>query len=38
MDSGNIQLTKRDYAMYFLGVGVGICLTLLILSLIALIN
>ena len=34
----DINLTKRDYAMYFIGVGMGICLTLFILSLIALIN
>lgn len=32
----NISLTKKDYAMYFIGVGMGICITLLILSLIAL--
>jgi len=34
----NISLTKREYAMYFIGIGMGVCLTLLILSIIALIN
>jgi len=34
----NISLSKREYAMYFIGVGMGICLTLLVFSLILLVK